>query len=33
MEVVRRHMKGTRKGMVLMEEKDRIFNPSARRVI
>jgi transposase len=28
MEVVRRHMKGTRKGMVLMEEKDRIFNPS-----
>jgi len=28
MEVVRRHMKGTRKGMVMMEEKDRIFNPS-----
>jgi transposase len=28
MNVVRRHMKGTRKGMVLMEEKDRIFNPS-----
>ena len=28
MEVVRRHMKGARKGMVLMEEKDRIFNPS-----
>lgn len=28
MEVVRRHMKGTRKGMVFMEEKDRIFNPS-----
>jgi transposase len=28
MEVIRRHMKGTRKGMVFMEEKDRIFNPS-----
>jgi transposase len=28
MEVVRRHMKGTRKGMVFMEEKDLIFNPS-----
>ena len=28
MEVVRRHMKGARKGMVLMEEKDWIFNPS-----
>lgn len=26
--VLRRHPKGTRKGMVLMEEKDRIFNPS-----
>ncbi len=28
MEVVRRHRKGTRKGMVFMEEKDLIFNPS-----
>jgi len=28
LEVLRRHMKGTRKGMVFMEEKDRIFNPS-----
>jgi transposase len=28
MEVLRRHMKGTRKGMVFMEEKDLIFNPS-----
>jgi transposase len=26
--VLRQHPKGTRKGMVLMEEKDRIFNPS-----
>jgi transposase len=26
--VLRRHPKGTRKGMVFMEEKDRIFNPS-----
>jgi len=26
--VLRRHPKGNRKGMVLMEEKDRIFNPS-----
>jgi transposase len=26
--VLRRHPKGTRKGMVVMEEKDRIFNPS-----
>jgi transposase len=26
--VLRRHPKGTRKGMVMMEEKDRIFNPS-----
>ncbi len=26
--VLRRHPKGTRKGMVRMEEKDRIFNPS-----
>ncbi len=26
--VLRRHPKGVRKGMVLMEEKDRIFNPS-----
>jgi transposase len=26
--VLRRHMKGTRKGMVFMEEKDLIFNPS-----
>lgn len=26
--VLRRHPKGARKGMVLMEEKDRIFNPS-----
>jgi len=28
MEVVRRHRKGIRKGMVFMEEKDLIFNPS-----
>jgi transposase len=28
MEVIRRHVKGRRKGMVFMEEKDRIFNPS-----
>lgn len=28
MEVIRRHVKGHRKGMVFMEEKDRIFNPS-----
>jgi len=28
MEVVRRHMKGTRRGMVFLEEKDRIVNPS-----
>jgi transposase len=28
MEVLRRHMVGTRKGMVFMEESDRIFNPS-----
>jgi transposase len=26
--VLRRHTKGARKGMVMMEEKDRIFNPS-----
>jgi len=28
MELIRRHVKGHRKGMVFMEEKDRIFNPS-----
>lgn len=28
--VLRRHPKGTRKGMVMMEEHDRIFNPSRR---
>ncbi len=28
MELIRRHTKGYRKGMVFMEEKDRIFNPS-----
>jgi len=28
LEVIRRHVKGQRKGMVFMEENDRIFNPS-----